>query len=88
VISKGLITVGIGASITLIALGAILAFGIQDSLPLFDLSNIGMILMIVGAIGLAVTVLIWGPRQRTRSPLDGEDDVLGERRIVGRRRPW
>lgn len=80
---------GIGASITLIALGAILAFGIRDNLSFIDLGNIGIILMVAGAIGLAVTVLIWGPRQRSRPPVGTEDDeVVEERRVVGRRRPW
>lgn len=79
---------GIGASITLIALGAILAFGVQDNLSFVNLGNIGTILMIVGAIGLAVTVLIWGPRQRSRPPIDADDDMVEERRVVGRRRLW
>ena len=79
---------GIGASITLIALGAILAFGISDNLSFIDLGNIGVILMVCGAIGLAVTVLVWGPRQRARPPLEAEDELVEERRVVPRRRLW
>jgi hypothetical protein len=81
--------VGIGASISLIALGAILTYGIQDGLPGVDLDNIGIILMIVGAIGLAVTALIWGPGRRGGPPVIVDDDeIIEERRVVGRRRPW
>jgi Domain of unknown function (DUF6458) len=85
---EGSATMGIGASITLIALGAILAFGVRDNLSFVNLGNIGTILMVVGAIGLAVTVLIWGPRSRTRPPVEDEGEVVEERRVPGRRRPW
>ena len=79
---------GIGASITLIALGAIMAFGIRDNLSFIDLGNIGVILMVCGAIGLAVTVLVWGPRSRTRPPIAAEDELVDEPRVVPRRRRW
>nr|MDQ3758238.1 DUF6458 family protein [Actinomycetota bacterium] len=43
---------GIGVSVFLIAVGAILAFAVEVSTEGFDLDTIGVILMIVGAIGL------------------------------------
>ena len=46
----------IGTSILLIAVGAILRFAIQDSIEGVDLSVVGLILMIVGAIGLAIGI--------------------------------
>ncbi len=56
---------GIGISVFLIAAGAILAFAVEvDSSNGFNLNNAGVILMIIGAIGLAMTALIWGPRTR------------------------
>jgi len=52
----------IGASIFLIAVGAILEFAVtvQDSKG-FDLNAIGVILMVVGAIGLCIS-LLWSRR--------------------------
>ena len=49
---------GIGVSIFLIALGAILAFAVDVSTSGIDLNTIGVILMVVGVIGLAVTMLV------------------------------
>jgi len=57
--------VGIGASVFLIAVGAILAWGIDvESTSGFDINTIGVILMIVGAVGLAVTLAVFGGRRR------------------------
>ena len=66
---------GIGVSIFLIALGAILAFAVNYSLSGVDIAVVGWILMIVGVIGLIMTAFIWGPRNRARS------DVVEERRV-------
>jgi Zn-dependent protease with chaperone function len=49
----------IGLSIFLIAIGAILAFATNLDVSGFDLDTIGVILMIVGAIGLLASVLFW-----------------------------
>jgi hypothetical protein len=65
--------VGIGASIFLIALGAILTFALNLSVGFIDLDVVGWILMIVGVIGLVATAWIWGSRRRrvvTRGPAD------------------
>jgi uncharacterized membrane protein len=67
--------VGIGVSVFLMALGAILTWGITvDSTEGFNIDTIGVILMIVGAIGLAVTLAIFGGR-RGRTVVH-ERDVL------------
>lgn len=56
---------GIGISVFLMALGAILAWGIDvNSAEGFDVNTIGIILVIVGAIGLAVTLAVFGGRRR------------------------
>ncbi|MBI4259957.1 MAG: hypothetical protein HY658_05270 [Actinobacteria bacterium] len=52
---------GIGASIFLIAIGAILAWGVNIETEGFNLNTIGIILLIVGAIGLVVSMLFWSP---------------------------
>ena len=49
---------GLGFSLFLIALGAILAFAVHVATNGVDVHSIGWILMIVGAIGL-VTSFIW-----------------------------
>ncbi|MDQ1747855.1 MAG: hypothetical protein QOD07_2118 [Frankiaceae bacterium] len=54
---------GIGLSIFLIAVGAVLTFAVHATLSGVSIQTIGVILMIVGAIGLLVTMFIWGPRR-------------------------
>ncbi len=51
---------GIGVSVFLIAVGAILAFATNLSVNEFDLDAIGYILMVVGLIGLLVTLVFAG----------------------------
>ncbi len=66
---------GIGVSIFLIAVGAILAFAVNADVSGLDIAVIGYILMIVGVLGLIMTAFIWGPRRSARS------DVVEERRV-------
>jgi hypothetical protein len=56
---------GIGASIFLIAVGAILKWAVNIDVSGVDVPMVGTILMVVGVIGLAVTLIIWGTRRRT-----------------------
>ena len=66
---------GIGISIFFIAVGAILEWGINvHHTSGVDLSAIGGILMVVGAIGLLVSMVIFGTRRR--------DTVVTEREVV------
>ena len=51
---------GIGVSIFLIAVGAILAFAVEWTVSGLDIDTVGVILMIVGIIGLVVSILFWG----------------------------
>jgi hypothetical protein len=62
--------VGIGASIFLIAIGAILAFAVDVSLGGLDLDIVGWILMAAGALGLVMTALIWGRRRERVAPAE------------------
>jgi hypothetical protein len=55
---------GIGVSIFLIAVGAILTFAVDATLSGVSIQTIGIILMIAGALGLIVTMLVFGPRRR------------------------
>lgn len=56
----------IGASLFLIALGAIFAFAVTVDLPGIDIQIIGWILMSVGIFGMALSFLYWRPRRARR----------------------
>jgi hypothetical protein len=71
---------GIGVSIFLIAVGAILTFATNFELSGLDVDVIGVILMIAGALGLIWTLLIWGPRRRSASVVE-EQPVTTRRRV-------
>jgi hypothetical protein len=57
--------VGIGASVFLLAIGAIIAFALHVQVGWLDLSIVGWVLMIAGAVGLLVTLSIFNRRRRT-----------------------
>jgi hypothetical protein len=57
--------VGIGVSIFLIALGAILAFAVNAEIAGLDINIVGYILMGAGVLGLLLTMLVFAPRRRT-----------------------
>jgi hypothetical protein len=69
---------GIGVSLFLLALGAILAFAVEVTAEGFNINTIGVILMIVGGLGLLLTLLFWsdsapmGSRRRTTTVRDDE----------------
>lgn len=50
---------GIGVSLILIAAGAILTWAVNVSVSGVDLTAIGVILMVVGAIGFLVSLAFW-----------------------------
>ena len=50
---------GIGVSLFLLAVGAILAFAVEVSAEGFNIDTVGVILMIVGAIGLLLSLIFW-----------------------------
>jgi hypothetical protein len=53
------IEMGIGVSLFLIALGAILAFAVNAAVDGLELDTIGWILMVIGGIGLLLSLLFW-----------------------------
>lgn len=71
---------GIGASIFLIVVGAILTFALDLEVGGVNLDVVGWILMIGGVAGLIFTTLIWGPRNR--STVTRETGPSGEYRRV------
>jgi len=70
---------GIGASILLIAIGAILTFALNVQVGFLDLDVVGWVLMLAGVVGLIFTTIIWGPRRGrrvvTRDTVDSADPL-------------
>lgn len=58
-----------GTSIFLIAVGAILRYAVTASVSGISLTTVGLILMIVGIVGLVLSLLYlfaWSPRRQGR----------------------
>lgn len=51
---------GIGTSLFLLAAGAILTYAVDVQTDGFNLNTIGVILMVVGAIGVLLSLVFWG----------------------------
>ena len=86
---------GIGVSVFLLAIGAILAFAVEVNANGIDLDTIGVILMIVGVIGLVTSMFIWGDTFGIRRGYAGGRTVVRDdydyepaptRRVVRERR--
>jgi hypothetical protein len=70
--------VGLGVSIFLIALGAILAFAVTAEVSGLDVQVVGWILLAVGVMGLVLSMIFWsswggwgGGRRRATYVEDG-----------------
>jgi len=55
---------GIGIGIFLLAVGAVLAFAVDASVSGIDIQTVGVILMIVGALGILLDLVLFAPRRR------------------------
>jgi hypothetical protein len=82
---------GIGGSIFLLALGAILAFAVNADISGIDINIVGYVLMLAGLIGLIVTVWYWNSRRRTvveqhQPVIRSDGQVVDEYRTVRRTR--
>jgi hypothetical protein len=72
---------GLGTSLVLIAIGAILEFAIRVSTPGFNIHTVGIVLMVVGALGALLSLAFWsswgrfgnGARAGTRRRVVEED---------------
>ncbi|MEJ3744374.1 DUF6458 family protein [Actinomycetes bacterium KLBMP 9797] len=78
---------GIGTSVFLLAVGAILTFALNASVGGLDLDVVGWILMGAGVVGLVMTALIWGNRRREVVTTEPAEPVeyrrVEQRRDVG-----
>jgi hypothetical protein len=79
---------GIGGSIFLLALGAILAFAVNADISGLDINVVGYVLMLAGLVGLVVTIWFWNSRRRpatvvrTERPAVREDAVYRDGEVV------
>jgi hypothetical protein len=68
---------GIGGSIFLLAVGAILAFAVDAQFSGIDINIIGWILMAAGLVGLIITLWYWNSRRRTVVTRQTQQPVAG-----------
>jgi hypothetical protein len=78
--------VGVGTSIVVFAIGAILRFATSVQTTSFNIHTIGVILMIVGVVGFVVSLIFWsswggfGGRRRSRSTYQQPNGTIVEER--------
>ncbi|HEX2296157.1 MAG TPA: DUF6458 family protein [Actinomycetota bacterium] len=71
---------GIGASLFLIAVGAILAWAVDAELGAIDIETVGIILLVIGIIGLLLSMLFWSsfaPFRRTE-----DRTIIRDREVI------
>jgi hypothetical protein len=61
---------GIGSSLFLIAVGAILYFAVDADVSGLEISTVGIILMVIGIIGLIITLFFLGGWRRNRTVVE------------------
>jgi hypothetical protein len=62
---------GIGSSLFLIAVGAILYFAVNADVAGLEISTVGIILMVIGVIGLLISLFFLGEwRRRNRTVVE------------------
>jgi hypothetical protein len=82
---------GVGSSIVVFAVGAILRFAVTVSSTHFNVATIGVILMIVGAVGFVVSLIFWsswggfGGYRRDRTIVDANGVTRHEREDIVQR---
>lgn len=68
---------GIGGSLFLVALGAILYWAVTVEAEGFNINTIGLILMIVGVVGLILTLIMTASAEKTER--EDKDVTIVER---------
>jgi len=66
----------LGTSLFLIAVGAILRFAVNVSTRGFNLHTVGVILIVVGIVGMLISLLtmtLWSDRRRHAAVVDDRD---------------
>lgn len=76
---------GLGTSIFLIAVGAILDFAVNVNTPGFNIHTVGVILMVVGLLGALMSLVFWnswGGFHRSTTVYDQGVAAPRRRRVV------
>jgi ABC-type antimicrobial peptide transport system permease subunit len=60
---------GIGTSVALIAVGAILKFAVTTTVSGISIPTVGVVLMVAGILGLVVTLFFLSSRNSRRDPV-------------------
>jgi hypothetical protein len=80
---------GLGVSLFLIAVGAILTWAVNAEVSGLDVTAVGVILMVTGAVGLLLSLMFWstwggptvfGDRRMRRTTYVDDDAPVVERR--------
>jgi predicted membrane channel-forming protein YqfA (hemolysin III family) len=77
-----------GISLFFLAVGAILTFAVHATMQGVDLATIGVILMVLGLLGILLSLVLWdswAPRPIRHDVLIDDDDDVPVRRTVTRR---
>jgi hypothetical protein len=72
----------IGASIFLIAVGAILKYAVDVTVSGIEIQTIGLILMIAGVVGLVIGLFLLTQADRRRGVVVDDRPVVDDRRVV------
>ena len=76
---------GIGISLILIAVGAVLTWAVNADVSGLDINTVGVILLVVGIVGLLLTLLLWSswaPIRRREAVVEGEPGYVRDSRPV------
>ncbi len=76
---------GIGISIFFIAVGAILTFAVDATVSGLDINTVGVILMVVGAIGLLLSLFLidsWRGGYRAPTTVVRDSPGVREERVI------
>jgi predicted membrane channel-forming protein YqfA (hemolysin III family) len=72
----------LGVSILLLVVGAILTFAVDVTTSGFSINTVGVILMLAGALGVVLSLLVWSSfSPYRRRMVEPTDTVYEERRI-------
>lgn len=69
-----------GISLFFLAVGAILTFAVNTTVRGVDLDTVGVILMVIGLLGMLLSLVLWD--SWTPRPYRRDDDVVVGRRDV------
>ena len=67
---------GIGTSLFLIAIGAILYFAVDATISGLEITTVGIILMVIGVVGLLISLFMIGSARR-----DARTTVIRDRDV-------